>query len=310
MSRRQQKRRQSRRHDAARRPRHRREPVRAGTVSAPRPVPAEIPRPPYAPDAPALQPAVPPSELVPRMRRAGQAAREILLELAEHVGPGVTTDELDRVCHEACIARGGYPSPLHYKGFPKALCSSINEIVCHGIPDDRPLREGEIVNLDVTIFLDGVHGDHSETLCVGEVDPEAAHLVEVTRECMWRGIDAIRPGEPLNAIGAAIEGHAVDHGFSVVRTFVGHGIGAQFHTAPSVPHYFDPALAQPLEVGQIFTVEPMINAGSWQVGRIWADEWTAPTADGSLSAQFEHSVLVTPEGVEVLTLLPHEPRGI
>jgi methionyl aminopeptidase len=310
VSKRQQKRRVARRRDASRPGTlHGRAPVRPGRVSAPRTVPPEIPRPPYAPDAPPFQPAVPPGDLADRMRRAGRAAREVLLELAPHVRPGVTTDELDRICHEACIARGGYPSPLHYKGYPKALCTSVNEIVCHGIPDDRPLAHGDIVNLDVTIFLDGVHGDHSETFCVGAVSDHAARLVRVTRECLWKGIEAVGPGRPINAIGRAIEDHATAHGFSVVRAFVGHGIGEAFHTTPSVPHYYDPRADERLQPGWTFTIEPMINAGSWECGPIWPDEWTAPTADGSLSAQFEHTVLVTRDGVEVLTLLPDEPRA-
>ncbi len=281
--------------------------IRPGRLSPPRTVPREIPRPPYAANL-AFQPAVPVSEVPDRMRRAGQAAREVLLELAPHVRPGVTTDELDRRCHEACIARGGYPSPLGYKDFPKSLCTSINEVICHGIPDDRPLRSGEIVNLDVTIFLGGVHGDHSETFCVGDTDPEAARLVRVTKECLWRGIEAVRPGALVNRIGAAIEAHACDEGFGVVRTFVGHGVGTEFHTAPSIPHYFDRRADATLREGWIFTIEPMINAGDWRCGNLWPDGWTAPTADGSLSAQFEHSVLVTRDGVEVFTLLPDEPR--
>ena len=221
--------------------------------------------------------------------------------------PGVTTDELDRICHEACIARGGYPSPLLYKGYPKSLCTSVNEVICHGIPDDRALLEGDIVNCDVTIYLDGVHGDHSETFLVGEVDPEAERLVRVTRECLWHGIAAARPGGRVNDIGRAIQAHAEGEGFGVVRMFVGHGVGREFHTAPSVPHYFDPHADQILEPGLTFTIEPMITAGAYDVGRIWPDGWTAVTADGSLTAQFEHSLLVTPSGVEVLTLLPDEP---
>ncbi|HEX4489633.1 MAG TPA: type I methionyl aminopeptidase [Acidimicrobiia bacterium] len=281
--------------------------VRAGRLSPERAVPAEIPRPPYVRGPGALVPSFPPSELADRMRRAGQAAREVLLEIAPAVRPGVTTDELDRICHEACIARGGYPSPLHYKGYPKSLCTSVNEVICHGIPDDRALVEGDIVNCDVTIYLDGVHGDHSETFCVGECDPEAARLVRVTRESLWHGIAAAHPGGHINEIGRAIQAHAEGEGFGVVRMFVGHGVGRDFHTAPSVPHYFDPHANQILEPGLTFTIEPMITAGSYEVDRIWPDGWTAVTADGSLTAQFEHALLVTPTGIEVLTLLPDEP---
>jgi methionyl aminopeptidase len=287
----------------------RRATVRAGRLSPTRPVPPGIPRPPYAPDAPPLVPAVPPSERIERMRIAGRAAREVLLELAGAVRPGITTDELDRICHDACIARGGYPSPLHYKGFPKSLCTSVNEVICHGIPDDRPLQDGDIVNCDVTIYLGGVHGDCNATFLVGDVDETGRDLVRVTRESMWKGIEAVRPGAPVNEIGRAIQAHAEAHGFGVVRAFVGHGIGEEFHTAPSVPHYYDPNADAPLVPGMTFTIEPMITEGSWELGRIWADGWTAPTRDLSRSAQFEHTVLVTPDGVEVLTLLPGEPSG-
>ena len=283
---------------------HRRAPVRPGRLSPDRPVPSEIPRPPYAPDAPALVPAVPPDEFADRMRAAGRAAAEILVELEHAVRVGITTDELDRICHDACIARGGYPSPLHYKSFPKSLCTSINEVICHGIPDDRALQDGDIVNCDVTIYLHGVHGDCSATYCIGDVDDTGRNLVRVTEESLWRGIEQVRPGAPLNAIGRAIQTHAEAAGFSVVRAFVGHGLGEEFHTAPSVPHYYDPHADLIIEPGMTFTIEPMINEGGWELGRIWPDGWTAPTRDGSRSAQFEHSLLVTGDGVEVLTRRP------
>ena len=275
--------------------------VTAGRISPDRPVPPAIGRPPYAPDAPALVPAVPPDEFADRMRAAGKAAGEILDELASVVRVGITTDELDRICHDACIAHGGYPSPLHYKSFPKSLCTSINEVICHGIPDDRELRDGDIVNCDVTIYLHGVHGDCSATFCIGDVDDTGRLLVETTRECLWRGIDQVRPGAHLNDIGRAIQSYAEAQGFSVVRAFVGHGLGEEFHTAPAVPHYFDAHADLVLAPGMTFTIEPMINEGSWELGRIWSDGWTAPTKDGSRSAQFEHSLLVTGDGVEVLT---------
>jgi methionyl aminopeptidase len=270
-------------------------------------VPATIARPPYAPDAPALVPAVPPDEFSDRMRAAGCAAGEVLQELAAIVRPGITTDELDRACHDACIARGGYPSPLHYKGFPKSLCTSVNEIICHGIPDDRPLQDGDIVNCDVTIYLEGVHGDCNATFLVGDVDDTARRLVETTREAMWKGIEQVRPGARVYDIGRAIQTHAEAAGFGVVRAFVGHGVGEQFHTAPSIPHYFDPHADTLLTPGMTFTIEPMITEGSWELGRIWPDGWTAPTRDLSRSAQFEHSLLVTSTGVEVLTLVPDQP---
>ncbi len=310
MSRRREKEKLARRRAAsAPRTTHRRAPVRPGRLSPDRAVPPGIPRPPYAPDAPALVPAVPPAELGERMRLAGRAGREVLLELADTVRPGITTDELDRICHEACIARGGYPSPLHYKGFPKSLCTSVNEVICHGIPDDRVLEDGDIVNCDVTIYLHGVHGDCNATFCVGDVDDEGRRLVRVTKEALWKGIDAVKPGAYLNEIGRAIQQHAEAAGFSVVRAFVGHGVGEEFHTAPAVPHYYDPSIDLVIEPGMTFTIEPMINEGSWELGRIWPDGWTAPTRDGSRSAQFEHTLLVTSTGVEVCTLLPGEPHG-
>jgi methionyl aminopeptidase len=287
---------------------HRRPPVRAGHLSAHRSVPADIPRPPYAPDAPPLVPAVPPDEIPERMRAAGRAAREVLLEVGEAVRVGVTTDELDRICHEAYIARGGYPSTLDYKGYPKSLCTSVNEVICHGIPDDRALVDGDLVNCDVTIYLHGVHGDCSATFLVGDVDEVGRRLVQTTYESMWKGIDAVRPGGRINEIGRAIQTQAEAGGFSVVRSFVGHGVGETFHTAPSVPHFYDPHADTVIEPGMTFTIEPMINEGGWELGRIWPDGWTAPTRDGSRSAQFEHSLLVTATGVEVLTLLPGETR--
>jgi len=311
MGKRQDKEKQARRREASARRGHtdRRRPVRPGHLSPDREVDASIPRPPYAPGAPALVPAVPPDEIPDRMRAAGRAGREILLELADAVKVGMTTDELDRICHEACIAGGGYPSPLHYKGFPKSLCTSVNEVICHGIPDDRELRDGDIVNCDVTIYLHGVHGDCNATFFVGDVDDEGRRLVEVTKEALWKGIDQVRPGARLYEIGRAIQEHAEAAGFGVVRSFVGHGVGEEFHTAPAVLHYYDPSADLVLTPGLTFTIEPMINEGSWELGRIWPDGWTAPTRDGSRSAQFEHSLLVTPTGVEVLTLLPGEPHG-
>ena len=308
MSKRQQKEKMARRRVASRRG-TRRGAVRAGRLSPSRPVPAEIPRPPYAPDAPALQPVVPPDEFVDRMRHAGVAAREVLLAVRDAVRVGVTTDELDRICHEACIAHGGYPSPLHYKGFPKSLCTSVNEIICHGIPDDRVLEDGDIVNCDVTIFLNGVHGDTNATFLVGDVDDVGRDLVRVTKESLWKGIDAVQVGHRINDIGRAIQEHAEAAGFGVVRAFVGHGIGELFHTTPSVPHYFDPRADTPIVAGMTFTIEPMITEGSWELGRIWSDGWTAPTADLSRTAQFEHTLLVTAAGAEVLTLEPGEPHG-
>ncbi len=283
--------------------------VRPGRISPERPVPISVARPPYALSPGTPVPAVPPGDFADRMRAAGRAAREVLLEVADAVRPGVTTDTLDRICHEACIARGGYPSPLDYRGYPKSLCTSVNEIVCHGIPDDRSLDEGDIVNCDVTIYLDGVHGDCSETYLVGDVDEIGRRLVRVTKESLWRGIGAVAPGAQVCDIGRAIQDHAEAEGFGVVRMFVGHGVGEEFHCSPSVPHYYDPGASDVLAAGMTFTIEPMITEGAWEIGRLWSDGWTAPTRDGSRSAQFEHTLMVVPGGVEVLTLLPDEPRS-
>jgi len=280
------------------------DPVRPGRLSAWRSVPAEIERPPYAetgepPDVD--EPTVKSPDVLARMRRTCTAAADVLMALGESVRPGITGDELDALAHAASVARGAYPSPLNYHGFPKSLCTSVNEVVCHGIPDDRALRDGDIVNLDVTVYREGVHGDTNATFPVGRVDPESLRLIRVTRECLERAIEAVRPGAPVNAIGAAIQEHAEGHGFGVVRDFVGHGIGEQFHTGFQVPHYFSPRYAQPLEAGMVFTIEPMITMGGWRT-RVWDDGWTAVTLDGRRTAQFEHTILVTDDGAEVLTL--------
>ncbi|MGE3619371.1 MAG: type I methionyl aminopeptidase [Acidimicrobiia bacterium] len=282
--------------------------VRPGRLSAPRTVPEGIERPPYADVEggvpPELdEPDVQPPEVIEAMRRAGRVAAEVLAETGAAVRPGITTDELDRICHEACLARDAYPSPLGYRGYPKSLCTSVNEVICHGIPDSRALLDGDIVNLDVTTYVGGVHGDTNATFLVGSVDPESRRLVRVTRECLERGIEAVGPGVPFNAIGRAIQVHAEDNGFGVVRAFVGHGIGRQFHSGLHVPHYYVPSLTMPMEPGTTFTIEPMITAGSWQ-HRLWDDQWTAVTSDLRRTAQFEHTILVTDDGAEVLTALP------
>ncbi|WP_208027257.1 type I methionyl aminopeptidase [Rhabdothermincola sediminis] len=280
--------------------------LRPGAVSAPRDVPPHIPRPDYAATGTPIrwdEPRVKSADVIDRMRRAGRAAAEILQLAGEAVDVGVTTDELDALVHQACIDRGGYPSPLNYRGFPKSLCTSVNEVICHGIPDDRPLRDGDLVNLDVTIYLDGVHGDTNATFLVGAADPESRRLVRVTRECLERGIEAVVPGRPLSDVGKAIEEHADANGFEVVRAFVGHGIGEQFHTDLQIPHYYEPRLATIAEPGMTFTIEPMISMGTGQ-HRLWDDGWTAVTADGSRTAQFEHTLLVTDHGAEILTVAP------
>ena len=280
-------------------------PITPGKQSPRRTVPAGIPLPDYIPSGiPQSRPStlIKTPEQIERLRRAGQAGAEILRVTGAAVAPGVTTDELDRICHEECIKRGGYPSPLGYHDYPKSLCTSVNEVICHGIPDDRPLAEGDIVNLDVTIYLDGMHGDTNATFLVGEVDEASRRLVRVTHECLLRGIEAVRPGRPISDVGRAIEAHARKHGFGVVRAFVGHGVGEQFHTEPSVPHYFERGARTVMEPGMTFTIEPMITMGTWRHD-MWDDGWTAVTADGSRTAQFEHTVAVTDDGVDVLTLL-------
>ncbi len=281
-------------------------PVRPGLLSPTRPVPPEIGRPPYADSGdpgPSSSSTVRTLDEVARMRRAGNAAAEILVEAGHCVRPGVTTDRIDAVVHEATIARGGYPSPLNYRGYPKSVCTSVNEVICHGIPDSRPLADGDIVNIDVTIFLDGVHGDTSVTFLVGEADDHSRRLVAETRTAMDEGIDAVRPAQPVNAIGRAIERHARKQGLGVVREFIGHGIGTEFHSGLQVKHYFDPRDDTLLVPGMTFTVEPMLTLGH-PACALWDDDWTAVTLDGRRTAQFEHTVLVTDDGVDRLTVLP------
>jgi len=278
--------------------------LQPGHLSPIRTVPPEIPRPDYAETGQpvrAPEPRVKSPDIIERMRVAGRAAAEVLDIGGAAVAPGVTTDEIDAIVHQAYIDRGGYPSTLNYRGYPKSLCTSVNEVICHGIPDDRALRDGEIVNLDVTIFLDGVHGDTNATFLVGDVDDASRRLVEVTRQCMELGIAAVVPGRPFSDIGRAIEAHATANRYEVVRAFVGHGIGEQFHTDLQIPHYYEPRLTTVMEPGMVFTIEPMISMGTG-LHRIWDDDWTAVTADGSRTAQFEHTVLVTDDGVEILTL--------
>ncbi len=277
--------------------------VKKGRVSARRPVPPAIARPDYADSG---QPKVArrytllPAEGIAAMRRAGRAAAEVLAECAARIRPGVTTDELDGVAHAAYIARGGYPSTLNFHGYPKSLCTSVNEVVCHGIPDDRRLVDGDLVNLDVTIFLDGVHGDTNATFAVGKLDRESERLVRVTRECLDLGIAAVRPGRPIGDIGRAIEPHAHAQGYSVVRRYGGHGIGAGFHEPLHIPHHVDPAATRIMEPGMCFTIEPMLCMGDYDISE-WDDDWTVVTADGKRSAQFEHTLLVTDDGCEILT---------
>jgi methionyl aminopeptidase len=237
------------------------------------------------------------------MRRAGQLAAETLDFIAPHVKPGVTTGDLDRLCHDFIVARGGICAPLGYKGFPKSICTSVNHVVCHGIPGDKVLEDGDILNIDVTPILDGWHGDSSRMYLVGNVGVKARKLVDTTYEAMMRGIEQVRPGATLGDIGAAIQRFAEAQRFSVVRDFCGHGLGRIFHDSPSVLHYGKPGEGLVLRAGMFFTIEPMINAGDWKV-KVLSDGWTAVTKDRSLSAQFEHSVGVTETGVEIFTASP------
>ena len=283
--------------------------VQPGELSPRRQVPAAIERPHYAEHGGTddrSEPMVKDADTIERMRRTGRAAAEVLRQVGDAIAPGVTTDELDELCHRLCIEAGGYPSPLNYgidPPFPKSLCTSVNEVICHGVPDSRVLRDGDIVNLDVTLFREGVHGDTNATWEVGSVDPESRRLIRITKECTWLGIEAVKPGRPISDIGAAIQRHAEAAGLGVVRAFVGHGVGKEFHTGPEILHYFHPRASQVMEPGMTFTIEPMIAVGAWQP-RLWDDGWTAVTADGKRTAQFEHTMVVTDDGCELLTLHP------
>jgi methionyl aminopeptidase len=277
-----------------------------GRVSPMRDVPESIPPTSYYRSGEPEQweePMVKPADVIDRMRIAGRVAAEVLAVTGAAVAPGVTTEELDVIAHHAYIERGAFPSTLNYHGYPKSICTSVNEVICHGIPDDRPLAEGDIVNVDVTAYIRGVHGDCSATFYVGQVDPDSRNLVEITRQCRDLGIEAVRPGRPISDIGRAIETRARAHRLGVVRMFVGHGIGEQFHTSPSVPHYFVPEASTIMQPGMTFTIEPMITIGTWRE-KMWDNGWTAVTVDGKRSAQFEHTILVTDDGAEVLTPEP------
>ena len=268
-----------------------------------RPVPAHIGRPPYADTGKVPrwnESRVKSPEIIERMRTACALAADILRQAGEFVKPGITTNDIDVLVHDLTIEAGAYPSPLNYHGYPKSVCTSVNEVICHGIPDSTVLRDGDIINLDVTCYLDGVHGDTNATFFVGDVDDMNRKLVRVTEECMWKGIQAVKPDRPLSDIGRAIEEHAHKHKFGVVRAFIGHGIGEQFHTDIQVLHYYDARNNMIMKPGMVFTIEPMITLGTWQ-HKMWDDDWTAVTADGKRTAQFEHTVLVTDTGVDVMT---------
>ena len=277
--------------------------VLPGTVSPMRSVPEHIPHPPYAATGeyqPWDEGRIKSPEIIERMRHSAAIAVEVLRLAGEMVAPGVTTEEIDIYVHDLFVERDTYPSTINYHRYPKACCTSVNEVICHGIPDSRRLEEGDICNIDVTGWVGGVHGDTNATFFVGDVDPESRRLVEVTEECMWHGIEAVRPDRPLSDIGRAIESHAKQHRFGVVRAFVGHGIGEQFHTDIQVLHYHDSRATLTMRAGMTFTIEPMITLGTVNY-RVWDDNWTAVTADGRRTAQFEHTILVTEEGADVLT---------
>ncbi|MGX1575148.1 type I methionyl aminopeptidase [Cellulosimicrobium funkei] len=286
------------------RPGHR-GPLTPGVVGPQRQVPTTIERPEYV-GRPGPRPfegsEVNDPATVERIRTASRVAAQALVEVGRHVAPGVTTDELDRVGHEFLLDHGAYPSTLGYRGFPKSLCTSLNEVVCHGIPDSTELVEGDIVNVDITAYVGGVHGDTNATFTVGEVDPESALLVERTREALARGIKAVAPGRQINVVGRVIERYAARFGYGVVREYTGHGVGRAFHSGLVVPHYdAAPDHATVIEPGMVFTIEPMLTLGTSE-WRMWDDGWTVVTADASRTAQFEHTLLVTDDGAEILTL--------
>ncbi|HET8600676.1 MAG TPA: type I methionyl aminopeptidase [Segeticoccus sp.] len=279
--------------------------VAPGHISGRRDVPASIARPEYV-DRPAPErftgSEVKDPDTIDRMRIASKIAAQALQAAGAVVAPGVSTDEIDRVGHEFMLDHGAYPSTLGYRNFPKSLCTSVNEVICHGIPDDRELQDGDIVNIDITAYIDGVHGDTNATFLVGDVDEESRLLVERTHEAMMRGIRAAVPGRQINVIGRVIASYAKRFGYGVVRDFTGHGIGTAFHSGLVIPHYdAAPQYSTVIEPGMTFTIEPMLNLGTpdWEM---WDDDWTVVTADRRRSAQFEHTILITDSGNEILTL--------
>lgn len=277
--------------------------VSPAEVSARRPVPSHIVRPEYV-DKPAPQrftgEEVKDAETIERMRVAGRLAAQARELVGQHVVPGVTTDELDRIGHEFLCDHGAYPSTLGYRGFPKSLCSSVNEVICHGIPDARVVEDGDIVNIDITAYIGGVHGDTNATFLAGDVDEESRLLVERTHEALDRAIRAVKPGRRVSIIGRVIESYAKRFGYGVVRDFTGHGIGTSFHSGLVIPHYDDERYDDEIRVGMTFTIEPMLNLGTPDYD-MWDDGWTVVTKDRRRSAQFEHTLVVTEDGAEVLT---------
>ncbi|MDR3202857.1 MAG: type I methionyl aminopeptidase [Bifidobacteriaceae bacterium] len=289
------------------RPRAPRGRLKPGALTPGRPVPPSIPRPEYVGKAePDSEPwpgsEVKDPETIERIARASKVAARALAAVGEAVEPGVTTDRLDAIGHEFLIGAGAYPSTLGYKGFPKSLCTSINEVICHGIPDSTRIEDGDIVNVDITAFLDGVHGDTNATFLAGDVDPESRALVERTKEATERGIRAVKPGREVNVIGRVIESYAKRFGYGVIRDYTGHGVGEAFHSGLVIPHYdAAPRFSDIIEVGMVFTVEPMLALGTHQ-WRVWDDGWTVVTADRRRTAQFEHTIVVRENGAEVLSI--------
>ncbi len=274
-----------------------------GTISRQRAVPGSIARPEYVGrPAPAQHVGGDKydEETIGRIRAASKLAAQALELVLSEAKPGVTTDFLDQIGHEFLCDSGAYPSTLGYRGYPKSLCTSLNEVICHGIPDDTVMEDGDIVNVDISAYLDGVHGDTNGTVIVGQADSEVELLVERTKEAMMRGIRAAKPGREVNIIGRAIETYAKRFNYGVVRDFTGHGVGTSFHSGLIIPHYDEPAYRDIIEPGMVFTVEPMLTLGS-QDWDMWNDDWTVTTKDKSFTAQFEHTVLITESGAEILT---------
>jgi len=274
-----------------------------GRLSSARAVPSGITRPEYV-GKPGPAPHVGgdkyDQDTIQRIRIASRIAAQALDLVLESAKPGMTTDDLDRIGHEFLISQNAYPSTLGYRGFPKSLCSSMNEIICHGIPDDTVLEDGDLLNIDISAFIGGVHGDTNGTVLIGEGSEELANLVSRTKEAMHRGISAAMPGRQVNIIGRAIETYAKRYNYGVVKEFTGHGVGPSFHTGLIIPHYDDPEYDNLIEVGMVFTVEPMITLGTadWEM---WQDGWTVTTKDKQHTAQFEHTILITEDGPEILT---------
>lgn len=277
-----------------------------GRITPVKAVPTGIPRPEYV-GKPGPSPFddgdVYSPEEIERIRESGRIAAQAIEAVGAAVRPGITTEELDVIAHEFIVAQGAYPSTVGYRGYTKSVCTSINEVICHGIPDDTELRDGDIINLDITAFKNGVHGDLSRTFLVGEVAPEVADLVTRTEEAMFRGIKAVAPGRQVNVIGRAIESYAKRFGYGVVRDYTGHGVGRAFHSGLIIPHYdAAPDFDDVMEVGMVFTIEPMLTLSGVIAWDLWPDNWTVVTRDRSVTAQFEHTIVVTERGAEILTL--------